>query len=189
MDARLEGPKRGPMLSRWSAILCGSAVALASFLVVMSVWLVFVASGFNFFLHNFDWFILGTALFSAIVAGWVAGYVEDWRGAGVGLWNGLASWALIIAIGSVFTLPNFLRPLTAAHASNTALTGLDYTMMVVVCCAFGGGLILAGVSASMAAAARRPNSLYRITPEAERQFLEDLNATELHRAPFGTATS
>ncbi len=186
MDARLEGPKRGPMLSRWSAILCGAAVALGTFLVVMTVWLVLVASGQNFFVRNLDWFILGTALASAIVAGYVAGYVEDWRGAGVGLWNGLASWGLIIVFASIFVLPNFLRPLTTSHTSTGFLTGLDFQMMVVVCCSFGGGLILSGFAASMAAATRRPNGIYRITPEAERQFLEDLNATHLRQHPIET---
>src|SRR5215471_414719 len=173
------------MLSRWSAILCGVAVALGAFLVVTSVWLVFVASGYDFFVRNFDWFILGTALFSAMVAGYVAGYVEDWRGAAVGLWNGLASWALIVVVASVFVLPNFLRPLTVSHRATGFLQSLDYQMMVVICCAFGGGFILAGITASLAAAARRPKSLYHITPEAERQFLAELNASEM-RPPTAT---
>ena len=79
------------------------------------------------------------------------------------------------------SLSDFLRPLTASHTATGFLTGLDFQMMVVVCCSFGGGLILAGIAASSAAAARLPNSLYRITPEAERQFLEDLNATQVRR--------
>jgi len=59
-------------------------------------------------------------------------------------------------------------------------------MMVVVCCSFGGGLILAALAASIAAAARRPNSLFRITAHAERQFLDDLNATTTpYQRPIG----
>jgi hypothetical protein len=161
------------MLSRWSAILCGVAVAIGAFMIVTSVWLVFAAGGYNFFVHNFVWFILGTALGSAIVSGYVAGYVEDWRGAGVGVWNGLASWGLIVSIASVFVLPNFLRPLTVSHGATGFLSRLDFQMMVAVCCAFGGGFILAGISASIGAAIRRP--VYRITPEAERRFLESLD--------------
>jgi hypothetical protein len=164
------------MLSRWSAILCGTAVALGTFLVVTMVWLVLVASGHSFFSRNLDWFILGTALGAAIVAGFVAGYVEDWRSASAGLFNGLAAWGLIIVFSSVFVLPNFLRPMTRSHDAARFLAGLDYQMMVVLCCAYGGGLILAGISASFGAKARRPASLYQITPEAERKFLEDLNA-------------
>jgi hypothetical protein len=183
---RVEGPKRGPMLSRWSAILCGTAVALGSFFVIMSVWLVFVAGRHDFFVRNLDWFILGTALFSALIAGYVAGYVEDWRGAGIGLWNGLASWGLIIVFASMFVLPNFLRPLTFSHEASGYLAGLDFQMMVVVCCAFGGGLILAGLAASIGAASRRPNSLFRISADAERQFLDDLNATTTpYQRPVG----
>lgn len=173
MEARLEGPKRGPMLSRWSAILCGVAVALGTFMIATSVWLVFAAAGYDFFVNNFVWFILGTALGSAIVAGYVAGYVEDWRGAGMGVWNGLASWGLIVSIASVFVLPNFLRPLTVSHGATGFLRSLDFQMMVAVCCAFGGGFILAGISASFGAAKRRP--LYHITPESEREFLESLS--------------
>jgi hypothetical protein len=184
MESRLEGPKRGPMLSRWSAILCGVAVALGTFMVITSVWLVFAAGGHDFFVHNFTWFILGTALFAAIVSGYVAGYVEDWRGAGVGVWNGLASWGLIISIASVFVLPNFLRPLTVSHQA-TFLQSLDYRMMVTVCCAFGGGLILAGIAASFGAARRRP--VFRITPEAEREFLESLD--ESRTAPAEMTSS
>jgi len=183
MEARLEIPKSGPMLSRWSAILCGVAVALGVFLVVTSVWLVFVAGGYDFFFRNFDWFLLGTALGSAIVAGYVAGYVEDWRGAGVGVWNGLASWGLIVTAASVFVLPNFLRPLTASHTATGFLQGLDFQMMVVICCAFGGGFILAGVAASIGAAKRRP--LYHITPESERRFFESLDDD---RAPYAEST-
>jgi len=184
MEARLEIPKRGPMLSRWSAILCGVAVALGVFLVVTSVWLVFVAGGYDFFVRNFDWLLLGTALGSAVVAGYVAGYVEDWRGAGVGVWNGLASWGLIVTAASVFVLPNFLRPLTVSHQATGFLQGLDFQMMVVICCAFGGGFILAGISASIGAAKRRP--LYHITPESERRFLESLDDD---RAPIVTGTT
>ena len=93
MDA-LTGPKHGPMLSRWSAILCGAVVALGVFLVVMTVWLVLVASGNSF----------------------------------------------------------------------------------VVCSAFGGGLILAGLAASIAASRRRPDGLYRVSREAEKQFVEEYPA-------------
>jgi hypothetical protein len=177
MDPQLKEQRYGLMLSRWSAILCGAAVALGTFLVVTMVWLVLVAAGHSFFSHNLDWFILGTALGSAIVAGFVAGYVEDWRSAGAGVFNGLASWGLIIVFSSVFVLPNFLRPMTRSHDAARFLAGLDFQMMVVVCCAFGGGLILAGISAAVGAAARRPESLYQITPEAERRFLEELNAS------------
>ena len=183
MEERLQVPSRGPMLSRWSAILCGVAVALGTFMIVTSIWLVFAAAGYDFFVHNFVWFILGTALGSAIVAGYVAGYVEDWRGAGVGVWNGLASWGLIVSIASVFVLPNFLRPLTVSHGATGFLQRLDFQMMVAVCCAFGGGFILAGISASIGAAIRRP--VYRITPEAERRFLESLDDARLH----GVATA
>jgi hypothetical protein len=172
------------MLSRWSAILCGVAVALGTFMVATSVWLVFAAGGYDFFVHNFVWFILGTALGSAIVSGYVAGYVEDWRGAGVGVWNGLASWGLIISIASVFVLPNFLRPLTATHRA-TFLQTLDFQMMVAICCAFGGGLILAGIAASVGAARRRP--VFRITPEAERQFLESLDDSRPRAVETGHA--
>lgn len=173
MEERLDVPSRGPMLSRWSAILCGVAVALGTFMIATSVWLVFASAGYDFFVHNFVWFILGTALGSAIVSGFVAGYVEDWRGAAAGVWNGLASWGLIVSIASVFVLPNFLRPLTASHGATGFLRGLDFQMMVAVCCAFGGGFILAGIAASIGAAVRRP--VYRITPEAERRFLESLD--------------
>jgi len=184
MESRLEGPKRGPMLSRWSAILCGVAVALGTFMVATSVWLVLATGGYDFFAHNFTWFILGTALFSAIVSGYVAGYVEDWRGAGVGVWNGLASWGLIISIASVFVLPNFLRPLSTSHQA-TFLSSLDFQAMVAVCAAFGGGLILAGIAASMGAARRRP--VFRITPEAEREFLESLDESR-HAPPEMTSS-
>src|SRR5262249_27722923 len=69
-------------------------------------------------------------------------------------------------------LPNFLRPLTVSHGATGFLQSLDFQMMVAVCCAFGGGFILAGISASIGAAKRRP--VYRITPEAGRRFFESL---------------
>jgi hypothetical protein len=175
------------MLSRWSAILCGVAVAAGTFMIVTSVWLVFAAGGYDFFVHNFVWFILGTALGSAIVAGYVAGYVEDWRGAGVGVWNGLASWGLIVTVASVFVLPNFLRPLTVSHGATGFLQRLDFQMMVAVCCAFGGGFILAGIFASVGAAIRRP--VYRITPEAERRFLESLDDSRSRGVVMTTPTA
>jgi hypothetical protein len=168
------------MLSRWSAILCGAAVGLATFFVVMTVWLVMVAGGRDLFIRDLDWFILGTALFAAVITGYVAGYVEDWRGAGFGIWNGLASWGLIIVFASMFVLPNFLRPLTASHTASGFLQSLDFQMMVVVCCSFGGGLILAGIAGSIGAIARRPRSLYRMTEEDERQFLQDLGTIGAH---------
>jgi hypothetical protein len=173
------------MLSRWGAILCGTAVGLGTFFVVMSVWLVMVAGGRDLFIRDLDWFILGTALFAAVITGYVAGYVEDWRGAGFGVWNGLASWGLIVVFASMFVLPNFLRPLTASHEASGFLQSLDFQMMVVVCCAFGGGLILAGIAGSIGAIARRPRSLYRLTDEDERQFLQDLGTISTRHGPVG----
>jgi hypothetical protein len=170
------------MLSRWSAILCGAAVGLATFFVVMTVWLVMVADGRDLFIRDLDWFILGTALFAAVITGYVAGYVEDWRGAGFGVWNGLASWGLIIIVASMFVLPNFLRPLTESHTASGFLQSLDFQMMVVVCCSFGGGLILAGIAGSIGAIARRPRSLYRMTEDDELQFLQDLGTIGARRS-------
>ena len=158
-----------------------AAVGLATFFVVMTVWLVMVADGRDLFIRDLDWFILGTALFAAVITGYVAGYVEDWRGAGFGLWNGLASWGLIIVVGSMFVLPNFLRPLTASHTASGFLQSLDFQMMVVVCCSFGGGLILAGLAGSIGAIARRPRSLYRMTEADEMQFLQDLGTIGARR--------
>jgi hypothetical protein len=61
------------------------------------------------------------------------------------------------------------------------LTTLDTQMMVVVCVTFAGGLLLASLAAALSAASRRSNRLFRITPHAERQFLEELNRTEHKR--------
>jgi hypothetical protein len=174
---RFDGPKRGPMLSRWSAILSGAATGTATFVTVMAFWLIWVADGHEFITRNLDWFVLGTALFSAAVAGYVAGYVEDWRGAGVGMWNGLASWALMVALATPFVLPNFLRPLAQSRpsAATPLLATLDTQMMVATCISFAGGAILASLAARMSAASRRSNRLFRITPDAERQFLAEIN--------------
>ncbi|HEY2324085.1 MAG TPA: hypothetical protein VGJ82_14605, partial [Thermoanaerobaculia bacterium] len=157
---------------------------LGTFFVVAMVWLVLAAGGHDFFVRDIRWFMLGTALAAALVTGYVAGYVEDWRGAGVGLWNGLASWGVIIVLASMFVLPNFLRPLTRTRGATAFLRNLDFQMMVAVCCAFGGGLLLAGLAAGVGAASRRPNSLFKISADAERQFLEDLDATSNPR-PIG----
>jgi hypothetical protein len=178
MDMRLEGPKRGPMLSRWSAILSGAVVGLGAFFAVMAFWLIWVADGRDFFVRQLDWFVLGTALFASVVTGYVAGYVEDWRGAGVGMWNGIASWALLVGVASLFVFPNFLRPLTQSRPNATPLlAALDTQMMVVIFASFAGGMILAGIAARISAASRRSSRLFRITPQAERQFLEDINRT------------
>jgi pantothenate kinase type III len=50
-------------------------------------------------------------------------------------------------------------------------------MMVVIFASFAGGMILAGIAARISAASRRSSRLFRITPQAERQFLEDINRT------------
>jgi hypothetical protein len=177
MMEMLEGAKRGPMLSRWSAILTGAVVGIGVFFAVMTFWLIWVADNRAFFVRDLDWFVLGTALFAALVSGYVAGYVEDWRGAGVGMWNGVASWALVIALSAPFVLPNFLRPLSQTRpAATPVLATLDRNMMIVICASFAGGLILSGVAAAMSAASRRSNALFRITPEAERQFLQEIRS-------------
>jgi hypothetical protein len=175
MQMRMEGPKRGPLLSRWSAILSGAVIGLASFFAVMAFWLIWVADGRDYFVRNLDWFVLGSALFAAAVTGYVAGYVEDWRGAGVGMWNGIASWAVLVALASVFVFPNFLRPLMENRAGALPLVALDTQMMVAVFIAFVGGAILAGAAAALSASSRRSKRLFRITPEAERQFLDEIS--------------
>ena len=109
MDAQLlEGPKRGPMLSRWSAVLSGAAVAFGVFFSIMLLW-AWLATFSTFFGNNLHWFGLGTALFAALACGYVAGYVEDWRGAGVGMWNGIVAWGVVLTITTAFALPTFER--------------------------------------------------------------------------------
>jgi hypothetical protein len=78
-----------------------------------------------------------------------------------------------------------LRPLTASHEASGFLQSLDFQMMVVVCRAFGGGLILAGIAGSIGAIARRPRSLYHMTDEDERQFLQDLGTISTRHGPVG----
>ena len=169
----LEGPKRGPMLSRWSAVLSGAAVAFGTFFSLMLLWL-WLATYSSFFGDNLHWFSLGTALFAALCCGYVAGYVEDWRGRGVGMWNGMTSWGVVLTISTAFALPFFLNSLgtgTPAHR----LAALDSATLLSFFVSYLGGMILAGIAGAYGAAARRPNSLFRITPEAERQFLADLS--------------
>jgi hypothetical protein len=161
------------------AVLSGAAVAFGIFFSLMLLW-VWLATYSSFFGDNLHWFSLGSALFAALTCGYVAGCVEDWRGAGVGMWNGVTSWGVVLTIATAFSLPFFLSSLgtgTPAHR----LAALDSATLLSFFVSYLGGMILAGIAASYGAAAPRPNSLFRITPEAERQFLSDLS-----RQPVGT---
>jgi hypothetical protein len=169
----LEGPKRGPMLSRWSAVLSGAAVAFGTFFSLMLLW-IYLATYQSFFGRDLQWFALGSALFAALACGYVAGYVEDWRGAGVGMWNGITAWCVVLTLTTLVALPIFLNALGPGTPAQR-FRALDSATMLTFFVSYLGGIILAGLAASYGAAARRPDSLFRITPEAERQFLTDLS--------------
>lgn len=103
--AEVRGHGRTGSSIGWGAIFGGALVGASVMLLLTSLWLALtVGPGTNWVGANVAWFIGGTAIFSMLVAGFLAGWWAGSRGPGTGLVHGLTEWGLVTAT-SLFAVP------------------------------------------------------------------------------------
>ena len=139
-----------PSFVRWQAVLSGAAVGLAVFFILSALW--FALAGTTrtgFFGKNLAWFALGDALFAALVAGGVSGYVHSIRGRGPGLMVGLTTWGLIMFAALIIGTPQLATVFSANTTGNAAAANaLSTSQLWATFGAFIGGFVLAGLAGS-----------------------------------------
>lgn len=144
--------ERAPLV-RWPAVLSGAAVGFAAFFIVSALWFALAGtSRTNFFAHNLAWFLLGDALFAALVAGYVGGFVLRLREGHAGALTGLTIWGLLMFISLIIGFPQVTGILGAsATANGAAASTVAGSALWATFGAFLGGFVLAGTAGAAGA--------------------------------------
>ena len=147
----------------WGPVLSGAVSGFITFVILSSLWLALTGSGAGFVSGNLEWFQLASAIVAALVAGFVAGWLQP-RKATAGGMQGFAAWGLLIFASLIVGVPSAatlfsgatnltLDNVTAATGGNVDLTsalGPFSTELWAVFATFAGGAlaaILAGAAA------------------------------------------
>lgn len=158
-------PVERPRLVHWAAVLAGAAVGFAAFFIVSALWFALAGTaGTNFFAHNLAWFLLGDALFAALVAGYVGGLVGRLRHLVSGMITGFTVWGLLMFIAILLRMPELtgIFRVSATGAGETARF-LSSSALWATFGAFIGGFFLAGVAGAAGAESRRtPDYRWRV---------------------------
>lgn len=136
---------------RWGAVWSGTVVGVGTMALLTALWLALgYANNVGFIADNMTWWLGGTAIFSFLLAGFLAGLTGGVRGAGAGFVNGLTTWGLValfgVAIGMVIaagTLDLSQRSLSAVAgqvAGNDLWVSFYALVIGLGACAVGGTL-------------------------------------------------
>jgi hypothetical protein len=116
-----------PSLIRWGPSFGGAIATIAVTACVMALWLAIgYGSGVRFFVHDAQWFFLGTALGSILLGGAIAGWVSGVRGPRTGFFTGMSVWGLVIV---ATLIPLSLRALALANNSGSLARGSTDTVL------------------------------------------------------------
>ena len=95
-----------PNLVRWGAVLSGAVVGVAVFALLTTLWLALAySSDLQWWRTTLDWWIGGTAIVAAFVAGALAGWLSGARGAAAGLANSVTVWGLVTVTAVLGGIP------------------------------------------------------------------------------------
>lgn len=110
----------GRPLIQWRAVFGGAVLGLGALLLFGSLWLALaVQEEVATVADNMDWYLGGTAIFAALLGGFLAGWLSGIRGIAQGIVNGSSVWALVI-LGTVA----IGIPAAFAELSPQEITGL-----------------------------------------------------------------
>ena len=144
----------------WGPVLSGAVSGFITFVILSSLWLAIAGSGVGFVAENLEWFQLASAIVAALVAGYVAGWLQP-RKATSGAMQGFAAWGLLIFASLIVGVPSAaslfsgatnltLDNVTAGGVDLTSALGPFSTELWAVFATFAGGALaalLAGAAA------------------------------------------
>ncbi len=131
-------------LTRWSAVLSGTAVGFAVFIILSALWLALAGTTqTNFFGRNLEWFALADVLVAAICGGFIAAYVQDVRGATAGALTGLVVWGTVMFVALIIDVPQLSTVLFVNTTGNEAAADrLSTSALWATFAAVAGGFVL-----------------------------------------------
>ena len=93
---------RAPDVVRWTAVIAGVVIGLGVFALLNALWwAIEYSAGNGWVSHNLAWLLGGSAAFSLLLAGLIAGV----RGALAGLINGATAWGLLFLLSLTEIIP------------------------------------------------------------------------------------
>lgn len=138
-----EATLRGRSFVAWGAIFAGALVGVAVMALWNSMWFAFsVGPGTNWVATNLGWFVGGTAIFSMLLAGFLAGWWAGGRGPVSGLVHGLTEWGLV-TVAAVVAVPGLVGVVggIAGTAAGAAFWTAFWSLLVGLGAALLGGLL------------------------------------------------
>lgn len=134
-----EAALRGQSFVGWGAVFAGALIGTAVMVLGSSLWYAAsVGPGTNWIGANIGWFIGGTAIFSMLVAGFLAGWWAGGRGLMSGLVHGATEWGLVTAV-AVLAVPGVIG--LAGGVGAVALSSVFWTVFWSLLIGLGASLL------------------------------------------------
>ena len=97
---------RAPDVVRWTAVIAGVVIGLGVFALLNALWwAIEYSAGNGWVSNNLAWLLGGSAAFSLLLAGLIAGAIAGVRGALAGLINGATAWGLLFLLSLTEIIP------------------------------------------------------------------------------------
>ena len=148
-------------LIRWSAIVGGLVLGLASLALLSSLWLALAyGSDMQRVLDNIEWFVGASGIIALFVAAILTGYLSGVRGVGTGMLHGFTLWGALLIITLTVGIPSVLNvfslgQVTSATADGLFTTGRAGTALWAGFWTILGGFVAAGVGGAIGGAMSR----------------------------------
>jgi hypothetical protein len=155
---------RGMNLVRWGPVFAGAIIGLAIMLLLGALWSAW-AQETTGVADNLEWFFFGSAIFSLLVAGFLAGFLAGTRGWGPGLLHGLTVWGLILVGLIAAGVPSAQAIFDAAA---TPIDDIGGTALWATFLGMAVGLVLAAIGGVLGGSLRRPPAMYGTMGDDDR---------------------
>lgn len=157
----------GTPLARWPAILSGAVIGFLLFITLSSFWIAIAATNEGgWWARNLEWWEMGSAVFSAVVGAYAAGWMQSVRGSTPGMLTGLTVWGLTLFGSFVIGVPSIIGAfvqsideVTATEAAGGTIATGDSTLEWAAFIAFGGGLLAAALAGAAGGRTPRPSTV------------------------------
>ena len=152
--ASRDAEERGQPLVHWAAVTSSAAITATVALIVGGLWAAAAFASHNSgFYNHLDWWLGGTLIGAAFIAGTLAGGIASPRGVASGAVNGLTSWAIIALVAGAVILALVAAGSTSATLSlksGDVAIGLVRPYVVFWAAAIGtGAAALGGVGGGL----------------------------------------
>ena len=156
-----------PQRIRWGAVFGGAVIGIALLATLSSLWFALAyGADVDQIRSNLEWYVGASAIASLFVAGLLAGWLSGVQGAGSGMFNGVAIWALVVILTIAAGVPATMNVLNlGAVAEIDTVPLLQPTADTILWATFLSiaiGLVASGLGGAIGGALTRPANAHLV---------------------------